>query len=234
VSGPGDHTPAGDPAPTRQGSAPGAPGPTAGTPELPFIDAYSIEAKAPPEHVWDVIVEQVLPRFGGGFGPVATGRVGRVGTRILRAPYAPPMRVGGGARGAGTDPSPSPSPSPPSVIMGFRVERAERPALIALAGEHRFARYSLTLRVAPGASGSMSRLSAETRAAFRGTAGRMYMAAVIGSGAHRLVVSRLLHRIRRISARHVPPRAADQAARAGAPAWRGSCAGARHARTDPR
>ena len=228
MSRPGDPTPTGDPAPARRGSAAGDPAPRTGPPELPFIDAYSIEAKAPPEQVWDVIVEQVLPRFGGGFGPAATGRVGRVGTRILRAPYAPPVHTGAGARVAGT------APSPPSVIMGFRVERAERPALIALVGEHRFARYSLTLRVAPGASGTMSRLSAETRAAFRGTAGRMYGSAVIGSGAHRLVVSRLLHRIGRISARRAPLRAAARPARADAPAWRGSCVGARRARRDPR
>lgn len=181
-----------------------------GPPELSFIDGYSIEAKAPPEQVWDVIVERVLPRFGGGFGPVATGRVGQVGTRILRAPYAPPVRAGAGARVAGA------GPRPPSVIMGFRVERAERPGLIELVGEHRFARYSLTLRVTPSGSGSMSRLSAETRAAFRGSAGRLYRAAVIGTGAHRLVVSRLLHRIRRLSARRVPPRAAARRARAGA------------------
>ena len=161
-----------------------------GAPELPFIDAYSVEAKAPPERVWDVIVDQVLPRFGGGFGSVATGRIGQVGTRILRAPYAPPSRAGAGAPGAGE------RASPPSVIMGFRVERAERPWLIALAGEHRFARYSLTLRVARTTSGSMSRLSAETRAVFPGTAGRAYRAAVIGTGAHRLVVGRLLSRIR--------------------------------------
>ncbi len=198
----GDPAPTGNPAPTRHASAPGDPAltshpsppddpnPTADLPELSFIDAYSIEAKAPPERVWDVIVEQVLPRFGGGFGPVATGRVGRAGARILRAPYAPPVGTRAGARMAGAE------PSPPSVVMGFRVERAERPALIALAGEHRFARYSLTLHVAPtGASGSTSRLSAETRAVFPGTAGHAYRAAVIGTGAHRLVVRRLLARI---------------------------------------
>lgn len=200
----------------------GDPAPTTDPSELPLIDAYSIEANARPEQVWDVIVERVLPRFGGGFGPLATGRVGKLGTRILRAPYAPPMRAGPdarvasagakahvagtrtGVRMAGTRTGAGlvgTSATAPSVIMGFRVERAERPALIALAGEHRFARYSLILRVGPGSGDSTSRLSAETRAVFPGVAGSLYRAAVIGTGAHRLVVSRLLTRIRRLAQR---------------------------------
>jgi hypothetical protein len=150
--------------------------------ELPFIDAYSIEANAPPEPVWDAIVERVLPRFGGGFGPLAAGRVGRAGARALGAPYAHPAST---AADAG------------DTIFGFRIERAERPSLITLVGEHRFARYWLTLRVEPVAGDSTSRLTAETKAAFLGDAGRVYRAAVIGTGAHRLVVSRLLNRISR-------------------------------------
>jgi hypothetical protein len=150
--------------------------------ELPFIDAYSIEASAPPEPVWDAVVERVLPRFGGGFGPLVTGRVGQLGARALGAPYAQPMSTAAGV---------------PDTIFGFRVERAERPSLIALVGEHRFARYSLTLRIEPVAGRSSSRLTAETKAAFPGAAGRIYRAAVIGTGAHRLVVSRLLYRISR-------------------------------------
>jgi len=194
-----------DPTPTSNAPAPTDSANAQAPRELPFVDAYSIEADAPPERVWDVIVEQVLPRFGGGFGPAATGRIGRVGTRLLRAPYAPPALTGAhagtrpaGARGRAGGAGPS-APSAPSVIMGFRVEQAERPGLIALAGEHRFARYSLTLRVTPSGSGSTSRLSAETRATFPGVAGWTYRAAVIGTGAHRLVVSRLLHRIRRLA-----------------------------------
>jgi hypothetical protein len=158
---------------------------------LPFVDAYSIEADAPPEPVWDALVERVLPRFGGGFGPLVSGRVGRLGARALGAPYP---RLPGTGSGAGTE--------VPDTIFGFRVERAERPSLIALAGEHRFARYSLTVRIDPVAGDSASRLTAETRAAFPGVAGRMYRAAVIGSGGHRLVVSRLLYRIGRQARRY--------------------------------
>ncbi len=50
-------------------------------------------------------------------------------------------------------------------MMGFRVARAERPSLIALKGEHRFSRYTLTLRIEP-AEGSSCIVTAETRAVF--------------------------------------------------------------------
>jgi hypothetical protein len=42
-----------------------------------------------------------------------------------------------------------------------------------------------------------SRLRAETHAAFPGLLGRLYRAAVIGSGGHRLVTRRLLRQIAR-------------------------------------
>jgi hypothetical protein len=40
-------------------------------------------------------------------------------------------------------------------------------------------------------------VSAQTRAAFRGVLGRIYRAAVIGSGGHRLVTRRLLRQVAR-------------------------------------
>jgi hypothetical protein len=154
------------------------------TDELPFIDAHSIEVDAPPERVWDTLLWEVLPRFGGGWGHLGTGRAGRVGARLLGAPY--------------TDP-PAPGAGVPDAIVGFRVERAERPSLIALAGEHRFAAYTLTLNITLTDDESKSRLTAQTRAAFPGAVGRFYRAAVIGTGAHQLIVRRLLSRVRRLA-----------------------------------
>lgn len=80
-------------------------------------------------------------------------------------------------------------------MVGFRVARAERP-LIALEGEHRFSRYTLTLRIEP-AEGSSCIVTAEIRAVFPGRAGRLYRKAVIGTGAHVRVVRRLLSSIKR-------------------------------------
>jgi hypothetical protein len=80
--------------------------------------------------------------------------------------------------------------------VGFRVAREERPAILALAGEHRFARYALNFRIDP-AWGPASRLTAETYAAFAGATGCIYRQLVIGSGGHAIVVRRLLAQIRR-------------------------------------
>jgi hypothetical protein len=162
--------------------------PTADRPpaELPFIDEHSIDVNASRERVWDTLVETVLPRFGGGWGRLGTGRFGRAGARLLAAPYPDPSVTCSGA---------------PQTIVGFHVERAERPSLILLAGEHRFAAYTLTLSIAGAEGDSKSRLTAQTRAAFPGGPGRLYRAAVIGTSAHVVVVRRLLHRVRRLAER---------------------------------
>jgi hypothetical protein len=147
---------------------------------LPFIDAHTVEVDAPGERVWDVLVHAVLPRFGAGLGPL-----GGPLTRLAGCPY--------------TKLSP-PGAAVPETLVGFRVAGAERPTLVELEGRHRFARYTLTFRIDPVGDGS-SRLSAETRAAFPGTAGRGYRAFVIGTGGHVFVVRRLLLRVRRLAAR---------------------------------
>jgi hypothetical protein len=80
--------------------------------------------------------------------------------------------------------------------VGFRVAREKRPALLALEGEHLFARYALTFRIDPVAR-EESRLTAETHAAFPGATGRVYRQLVIGSGGHTIVVRHLLREIKR-------------------------------------
>jgi hypothetical protein len=78
---------------------------------------------------------------------------------------------------------------PGEALPGFRVIEAEPGRRLVLRGRHRFADYALTF-VLDGAL-----LSARTHAAFPGLRGRLYRAAVIGSGGHRLVTRRLLRRI---------------------------------------
>ncbi|MCW3019731.1 MAG: hypothetical protein JWN10_2039 [Solirubrobacterales bacterium] len=144
--------------------------------ELPYIDAHTIEVQAPVGRVWDQIVESTLRDFGAGMGPL-----GPYATRLSGCPYVEP---------------PSPGRDVPETIVGFRVARAEQPSLIVLAGKHRFARYSLTLRIDPVGDGRASRLTAETRAIFPGAAGRAYKRIVIGTGGHVIVVMRMLRSIR--------------------------------------
>lgn len=80
---------------------------------------------------------------------------------------------------------------PGEAVPGFRVVEAEPGRRLALRGSHRFARYALTF-VLDG-----DQLSARTHAAFPGVLGRLYRAAVIGTGAHRVVTRHMLRRIAR-------------------------------------
>lgn len=77
------------------------------------------------------------------------------------------------------------------AIPGFRVIESEPGRLLVLAGSHRFSRYRLTFVLDDGL------LRARTHAAFPGLRGRAYRAAVIGSGAHRLVTRRMLRQVAR-------------------------------------
>ena len=163
-------------------SRPDATAGTSATGELPFIDVHSLAVNALPEQVWEETaqvtrrwLEHTFPRLG------ASGAAGPLFARLLDCSDVDP---------------PQPGPGVPEAMVGFHVARAERPTLIALEGEHRFSRYTLTFRIEP-ADGSLCTVTAETRAAFPGRAGRSYRKAVIGTGAHVIVVRRLLSSIRR-------------------------------------
>jgi hypothetical protein len=82
---------------------------------------------------------------------------------------------------------------PTTVPFGFSLEEARPPQLLALRGRHLFAAYRLVFELDPEHDGV--RLRALTFAAFPGVHGRAYRALVIGSGAHRIVVRRMLKRV---------------------------------------
>jgi len=77
----------------------------------------------------------------------------------------------------------------------FHLARSERPGLVLLAGSHRFSRFELAFRIEPAGRGSV--MHAETRAVFPGIGGRLYRAAVIGSGGHRVAMRLLLGSLKR-------------------------------------
>jgi hypothetical protein len=114
-------------------------------------------------------------------------------------------RLGGSARLArllGCDPAqgtPAFAGRPGEAVPGFRVVEAEPGRRLALRGRHRFARYALTFVLEEG------RLAALTHAAFPGVTGRLYRAAVIGSGGHRLVTRRLLRQVARAASARASP-----------------------------
>lgn len=84
---------------------------------------------------------------------------------------------------------------PGDRVPGFTVLAADPPTELVLGGNHRYARYGLTFRIAgqPG----FEAVSAETRAEFPGIRGAVYKALVVGTGAHARVVRRLLARAKR-------------------------------------
>lgn len=140
---------------------------------LPFIDEHYIEIAAPPVAVWDALISHVA----------GTGK-SRIGPRLARAL---------GAAHAETDGEPG---RIGATVPGFVVARSVRPAVLALMGQHRFARYALIFSILEKPSGLVL-LSAQTRAEFPGLKGKAYRAAVIGTRGHVVATSSILRRVRR-------------------------------------
>jgi len=135
--------------------------------QLPYVDEHHRRIDAPAEVVWTALLK-VLRREMGAGAPLA---------RLL-----------------GCDPAegtPEFAGRPGDAVPGFRVVEAEPGRRLALRGRHRFADYALTFVI------DGDRLRAQTHAAFPGVLGRLYRAAVLGSGGHRLVTRRLLRQVAR-------------------------------------
>ena len=83
---------------------------------------------------------------------------------------------------------------------GFRIEDRTPPALLALAGRHRFSQYRLVFELT-GTAEATTELRATTYAAFPGLHGRLYRALVIGTRGHVLGVKQMLRSVERASVR---------------------------------
>lgn len=141
--------------------------------DLPYIDEHSRRIDASPDEIWDGLL-RFARRSGSSTTPLA---------RLL-----------------GCDPlhaTPEFHGRPGDAIPGFRVAEAEPGRRLVLRGRHRFADYALTLLIDGG------HLRAITHAAFPGLHGRLYRAAVIGSGGHRVVTRAQLGRMARAVRREV-------------------------------
>jgi hypothetical protein len=137
---------------------------------LPFVDEHRVLVDAPADAVWRVLAHHSPRRR-----PAAEA--------FARVLGAEPGRTSG-------EPF-----APGSTIPGFRVAETDPGRRLRLAGRHRFSRYVLEFTVAEGPDGTT--LSARTLAEFPGVRGRTYRRVVIGSGAHRVVVDRMLRGVRR-------------------------------------
>jgi hypothetical protein len=134
---------------------------------MEHIDEHSIAVDAEPEQVWEGV------------------------RRTLRGILSGPGALG--ARALGCDPATGTATFEGRVgdaIPGFRVVSADAHTL-ALEGRHRFSHYRLTFLLGGG------ELRARTDADFPGLHGRLYRAAVIGSGGHRILTRRLLRQAAR-------------------------------------
>lgn len=140
---------------------------------LPQIDVHAVEVDADAGAAWRAVCEAM------GSNPSLLTRLGvrALGCRDVRPGGPRPLAEG-------------------STLCGFHVARADPPRELALEGGHRLSRYALTFRVEPAGSGR-SRISAHTSATFPHLPGRLYRAAVIGTGGHVLATRRLLRGIAR-------------------------------------
>lgn len=134
---------------------------------LPFIDEHSQRVDAPAEVVWAALLELLRREMGGS-------------ARLARILGCDPAQASAGFSGR-----------PGETVPGFRVVEAEPGRRLALRGRHRFSRYALTFIL----DGDC--LRAQTHAVFPGVLGRLYRAAVIQSGGHRLVTRRMLRQVAR-------------------------------------
>jgi hypothetical protein len=133
--------------------------------ELPFIDDHSQRIDAPADVVWATLLKVLRRELSGA-------------TRLARILGCDPARGTAEFNGRLGE-----------ALPGFSVVESEPCQRLALGGRHRFARYTWTFTL------EADLLRARTHAAFPGVLGRLYRAAVIGSGGHRLVVRRLLRRV---------------------------------------
>lgn len=140
---------------------------------LPLVDRHGFRTGADPEKVWAALAPTLLATFGT--------RRARSFSRIVgcrERTFSRPFLAKTGDR-----------------LVGFRIASAEPPNELVLEGEHCFSRYALIFRIVR--RGEVTAVEAQTRAAFPGSRGMAYRALVVGSGAHRRAVRRILRGLRR-------------------------------------
>ena len=140
--------------------------------QLPYVDEHAIGVNATERETWEALLETMPRVLDSGFSR-------RFGVLVG-------VEHGAASGEFGTI---------GSTLPGFVCSRAVEPSVLALLGQHRFARYALVFRVER--TGAGARLRAETRAEFPGARGRVYRALVIGSRGHVLGVRRILGAVKR-------------------------------------
>lgn len=141
--------------------------------QLPSIDEHYIDVEAPAEATFAALFPTLESALGSKFAHSYCERVGAVETEAHGDLHHP-----GG------------------TLPGFTVTRAIAPVMLALAGEHKYAKYAVVFRI-DLLPGQRSRVRLETRALFSDGRGKLYKAAVLGTRGHVVVVNRMLRSIKR-------------------------------------
>ena len=137
--------------------------------DLPFLDEHQVLVPAPADVVWRCLARQLHPTRPGEAFALLVG--------------AEPRRATGRRFDEG------------ATLPGFAVAEAVPGQFVRLTGRHHFSRYALVFSLAAQPGGTV--LSARSYAQFPGLHGRVYRRLVIGSGAHRVLLTRQLRAVRR-------------------------------------
>lgn len=140
--------------------------------DLPRLDVHGFRTAASPEKVVAALAPTLLNAFGT--------RRARLLAKILKCRERVPSRPFALDSGA--------------ELAGFRIESVDE-ACVVMSGEHRFARYELIFEC--GRMSGITSVNAETRARFLGVKGFIYKLLVVGTGAHRRVVKRILRGLKK-------------------------------------
>jgi hypothetical protein len=148
--------------------------------DLPFVDEHHVLVAAPSAVVWRSLAAQ----FARGLRISGAEAYARLVAAEPRRASGTPLREG-------------------ATLPGFRIAESVPGEHVRLIGRHRFSEYALTLTLVARPGETL--LSALTHARFPGAGGYVYRQLVIGSGAHHLLVPRLLHAVRRRAERNDAP-----------------------------
>jgi len=142
--------------------------------QLTFVDEHAIDLAASRERAFRALTH-LLATGSALRMPAPAGWVLGLSPRLAQGDWAGPILEG-------------------NTLPGFEVSDALAPERLTLRGHHRFSTYALAFELDSRGEEACT-LRARTSAEFPGQAGRAYRSLVIGSGAHDILVRRLLRTI---------------------------------------
>jgi hypothetical protein len=140
---------------------------------LPPLDEHGIQIDAPSEVVWPAMIAAVRKTLGH--------------------PSSARLVKGLGSEEVAVDTN---FPAIGSTLPGFVVARVVGPAVLALEGEHDYARYAVVFVLDPLPE-DRTLLRAQTRADFKGTRGKAFRRLTLGTHLHGAILRQILRKARK-------------------------------------